>query len=80
LEEAVRMMQLPAGNRRIYVGCEAAAMRRIRKHLPHVRGLDSATIVTQGYWKQGAMTICSQHASDMLISRASGPGIAGIYT
>jgi NADPH-dependent ferric siderophore reductase len=53
LEEAVRTMQLPAGNGRIYVGCEAAAMRRIRTHLLQERGLDPATIVTRGYWKLG---------------------------
>jgi NADPH-dependent ferric siderophore reductase len=55
LEEAVRAIQLPAGNVRIYVGCEAAAMRRMRKHLLHERGLDPATIVTRGYWKLGAV-------------------------
>jgi NADPH-dependent ferric siderophore reductase len=55
LEEAVRAMQLPAGNGRIYVGCEAAAMRRIRTHLLHKRGLDPATLVTRGYWKLGAL-------------------------
>ena len=55
LEEAVRAMQLPGGNGRIYVGCEAAAMRRIRKHLLQERGLDPAMIVTRGYWKLGAV-------------------------
>lgn len=55
LEEAVRVAQLPAGNGRIYVGCEAAAMRRIRRHLLQERGLDPAAIVTRGYWKLGAV-------------------------
>ncbi|HEU5099402.1 MAG TPA: siderophore-interacting protein [Roseiflexaceae bacterium] len=55
LEEAVRALQLPAGNGRIYVGCEAAAMRRIRKHLLQERGLNPAAIVTRGYWKLGAI-------------------------
>lgn len=54
LEAALRSMQLPAGNGRIYVGCEAEAMRRIRTHLLGERGLDPALIVTRGYWKQGA--------------------------
>jgi NADPH-dependent ferric siderophore reductase len=36
------------------IGCEAAAMRRIRTHLLHERGLDPTTIVTRGYWKLGA--------------------------
>jgi NADPH-dependent ferric siderophore reductase len=55
LEAAVRALQLPPGNGRIYVGCEAAAMRRIRRHLLQARGLDPATIVTRGYWKLGAV-------------------------
>lgn len=55
LEEAVHTMQLPEGNGRIYIGCEAAAMRRIRAHLLGERGLDPATIVTRGYWKLGDM-------------------------
>ncbi len=54
LEAAVRALPLPAGRGRIYVGCEAAAMRRIRRHLLQERGLDPATIVTRGYWKLGA--------------------------
>ena len=54
LEEAVRTIQLPAGNGRIYVGCEAAAMRRIRTHLLQERGLDPAMLVTRGYWKLNA--------------------------
>jgi NADPH-dependent ferric siderophore reductase len=55
LENAVRTMQLPTGNGRVYIGCEAAAMRRIRKHLLQERGLDPATIVTRGYWRLGAV-------------------------
>lgn len=55
LEDAVRTIQLPAGNGRIYIGCEAAAMRRIRAHLLHERGLDPAALVTRGYWKLGAV-------------------------
>ncbi len=55
LEAALRSIELPAGNGRIYVGCEAAAMRRIRRHLLDERGLDPATIVTRGYWKLGAV-------------------------
>ncbi len=53
LEAAVRTIELPTGNGRIYVGCEAAAMRRIRTHLLHERGLAPATMVTRGYWKLG---------------------------
>lgn len=53
LEAAIRNLSLPEGNGRIYVGCEAGAMRRIRRHLLEEGGLDPATIVTRGYWKQG---------------------------
>ena len=53
LEQAIRSMELPAGNGRIYIGCEAAAMRRIRRHLLQERGLDPKSIVTRGYWKLG---------------------------
>jgi NADPH-dependent ferric siderophore reductase len=55
LEAAIRATQLPAGNGRVYVGCEASAMRRIRRHLLQERGLDPATIVTRGYWRLGEM-------------------------
>lgn len=55
LEAALRAFDLPAGNGRIYVGCEAAAVRRIRAHLLQDRGLDPATIVTRGYWKAGSV-------------------------
>jgi len=51
LEAAIRTIELSTGKGRIYVGCEAAAMRRIRTHLLHERGLDPAMMVTRGYWK-----------------------------
>lgn len=54
LETAIRALELPSGDGRIYVGCEAAAMRRIRAHLLNERGIDPATIVTRGYWKRGS--------------------------
>lgn len=53
LEEAIRTLHLPTGHGRIYIGCEAGAMRRLRKHLLQERGIDPATIVTRGYWKLG---------------------------
>ena len=54
LEQALRDFQLPQGNGRIYVGSEAASMRRMRQHLLRERGLDASRIVTRGYWKLGA--------------------------
>jgi len=53
LEAAIRAMPFPAGDGRIYVGCEAAAMRRIRMHLLQERGLGPEMMVTRGYWKLG---------------------------
>ena len=53
LEKALQAFELPAGSGRIYVGCEAGAMRRVRHHLIHDRQLDPATFVTRGYWKEG---------------------------
>lgn len=55
LEAAVRTLALPVGNGRIYLGCEAAAMRRLRRHLLVERHLDPSRIVTRGYWKLGAV-------------------------
>ena len=48
---AARTGALPAGPGRIYVGCEAAAMRRIRDYYVKERGVERNTLVTRGYWK-----------------------------
>jgi NADPH-dependent ferric siderophore reductase len=53
LEAAVRALDWPAGSGRVYVACEAAAMRRIRQHLLHDRGMPREHLVTRGYWKLG---------------------------
>ena len=53
LEAAIRTVSLPAGDGRIYVGCEAAAMRRIRRYLLQERDIDPSRLVTRGYWKLG---------------------------
>jgi NADPH-dependent ferric siderophore reductase len=53
LEEALRGLQLPPGSGRVYVACEASAMRRIRSHLLHERDLPKAHLVTRGYWRLG---------------------------
>ena len=55
LEAAIRQLDFPEGNGRIYVGCEAGAMRRIRAHLLKERGRKRSTIVTRGYWKLDAI-------------------------
>lgn len=53
LEQAVRRLDLPEGSGRIYVACEADAMRRIRRHLLLERNFNRAHLVTRGYWKLG---------------------------
>lgn len=40
---------------RIYVGCEADAMRRIRPVVVEASGLERARVVTRGYWRVGAV-------------------------
>ena len=54
LEESVRGLELPSGVGRVYVACEAGAMRRIRRHLLTERALNRDHVVTRGYWKLGA--------------------------
>jgi NADPH-dependent ferric siderophore reductase len=55
LEQAVRQFRFPEGNGRIWIGCEAAVMRDIRRHLLNERAMDRAHAHTQGYWKYGAV-------------------------
>jgi NADPH-dependent ferric siderophore reductase len=53
LEAAVRRVELPPGPGRVYVACEAEAMRRIRRHLLQERQFPRAHLVTRGYWRYG---------------------------
>ncbi len=53
LEAALRATTAPAGSGRVWLACEATAMRRIRRHLLDGWGLDPSAMVTRGYWKQG---------------------------
>jgi len=53
LEAALAADAFPSGDGRIYVGCEADAMRRIRSVLVASAGIDRERIVTRGYWKRG---------------------------
>lgn len=53
LEQAVRDMPDPSPTTRWWIACEAAAMRRIRRHLIAERGIDPALLHTRGYWKLG---------------------------
>jgi NADPH-dependent ferric siderophore reductase len=53
LEDAIRAATLPNGDGQVWVACEAQAMRRIRAHLLHERGLAPAALYTRGYWQVG---------------------------
>ncbi len=50
LEQALRVLAISA-DAKIYLACEAAAMRRIRKLLTDELGIDRKNIVGRGYWK-----------------------------
>jgi NADPH-dependent ferric siderophore reductase len=43
----------PNGDGRIYVGCEAGAMRRIRRMLLGTAGIEKSWTTTRGYWRLG---------------------------
>jgi len=53
LEAAIRGASVPNGHGQVWIACEAQAMRRIRAHLLHERGLDPASLYTRGYWQAG---------------------------
>ena len=53
LENAVRNLAAPSPTTCWWIACEAAAMRRIRKHLLLERGVDPGRVHTRGYWKLG---------------------------
>ncbi|SFC15544.1 NADPH-dependent ferric siderophore reductase, contains FAD-binding and SIP domains [Polaromonas sp. OV174] len=55
LEAALRLAGPPAAEARIYLACEAAAMRRLRLLLINELGVDRARIVGRGYWKLGTV-------------------------
>ncbi|RYG09772.1 MAG: siderophore-interacting protein [Burkholderiales bacterium] len=51
LEKALREGAAIPADARIYLACEAAAMRRIRQMLISELGVDRSRIVGRGYWK-----------------------------
>jgi NADPH-dependent ferric siderophore reductase len=53
LAEAARAAEIPDGGR-VWVACEAAAMRGIRGYFIRDRGLPASSLVTRGYWRLGA--------------------------
>ncbi len=52
LDEAARAAAVPDGAR-VWVACEAAAMRGIRKYFLTDRRLPASSLVTRGYWRLG---------------------------
>jgi NADPH-dependent ferric siderophore reductase len=54
LDEAARAAAIPDGGR-VWVACEAAAMRGIRRYFTRDRGLPASSLVTRGYWRLGAV-------------------------
>jgi NADPH-dependent ferric siderophore reductase len=52
LSEAARVAEIPDGAR-IWVACEAAAMRGIRRYFAAERGLPLGSLTTRGYWRLG---------------------------
>ena len=52
LAEAAKSAAIPDGAR-VWVACEAAAMRNIRRYLITDRSIQPATLVTRGYWRTG---------------------------
>jgi NADPH-dependent ferric siderophore reductase len=50
LDEAARAADIPEGAR-IWVACEAAAMRGIRRYFHNERGLPLSSLTTRGYWR-----------------------------
>jgi len=55
LETALQSMAAPALGTRVYVACEAMAMRRIRQLLIERIGIPRSQVVGRGYWKLGAV-------------------------
>ena len=53
LANVLRGTELPEGEGRIWVSCEAAVMRDIRRHFIEERGIARSVLRTQGYWKAG---------------------------
>jgi len=52
LAAAARAADIPGGAR-IWVACEAGAMRDIRRYLTRERGIPAGQLVTRGYWRAG---------------------------
>jgi NADPH-dependent ferric siderophore reductase len=52
LDAAARVAEVADGTK-VWVACEAAAMRGIRRYFMAERGLPASSLVTRGYWRLG---------------------------
>jgi NADPH-dependent ferric siderophore reductase len=55
LDSALRAAARPPAEARIYIACEAMAMRRIRRWFIDELGFPKGQVVGRGYWKLGAV-------------------------
>jgi NADPH-dependent ferric siderophore reductase len=53
LVSAVEQLDLPSGDGQVWVGCEAGAMRGIRRHLLEERRMAPGALHTRAYWRLG---------------------------
>ncbi len=68
LDEAARGAAIANGTR-VWVACEAAAMRGIRKHFLAGRRLPASSLVTRGYWRLGEVNHPDHDYGDDDLSR-----------
>ena len=53
LVDAIKTTDIPVGNGRVFVACEAGAVREIKRNLLQERGLNRDHVYTHGYWQRG---------------------------
>jgi NADPH-dependent ferric siderophore reductase len=53
LAAALKTTEPPHGDGRVFVACEAGAMREIKRNLLQERGLNREHVYTHGYWQRG---------------------------
>lgn len=53
LADAVRSLDLPAGEGFAWFGAEASSLREVRRHLREDRGMELSRVDVSGYWKRG---------------------------
>ena len=55
LQAALAAFHWPVGEGRVYIGCEAKAMRQIRNQVIEASGLARQRVTGRGYWQIGAV-------------------------